>query len=303
MRALLTGATGTIGRRLVAGLADWQPRVLSRSVERARTVLGSVDAVAWDGRSPLPPSAFDGIDAVVHLAGEPVAEGRWSAAKKAAIRDSRVLSTRALVASALDCAAPPRVLVCASAVGFYGDRGDEELDESSAPGRGFLSEVCVEWERASSAGEAGGMRVVRLRLGVVLDREGGAFPQMVGPFRFGLGGPIGDGAQWMPWVHVDDVVGLIVHALTCDVSGALNAVAPGLLRQKEFAAALGRAVHRPAFLRTPKVALRLAFGEMADVLLASQRVSPVRTRASGYAFRRPELQGALESLVQGASSV
>jgi uncharacterized protein (TIGR01777 family) len=296
VRALLTGATGTVGRRLVATLAAERPRVLSRSRERAATVLGDADVVPWDGRSAVPASAFDGIDVVVHLAGEPAAEGRWSDAKKAAIRDSRVLGTRALVESMRSCATPPRVLVCASAVGFYGDRGDEELHESSPPGKGFLPEVCVEWEREAERFASADTRVVRLRIGIVLDKKGGALPRMVTPFRLGLGGPIGDGKQWMPWVHVDDVVGLALHAFTHGVSGAINAVAPHPVRQAKFAKVLAAALGRPALLRTPKVALRVAFGEMADVILASQRVLPIRANASGYAFRHPTLEGALRDL-------
>jgi uncharacterized protein (TIGR01777 family) len=295
MNVLLTGATGTIGRRLVARLPG--ARVLSRSPERATAALGGVRALPWDGRSVVAPGTLEGVDAVVHLAGEPVAEGRWTPAKKQSIRESRVLGTRALVESLRASGTRPRVLVCASAVGFYGDRGDEVLDEGSPAGKGFLSDVCAAWEAEASAASALGLRVLSLRIGLVLDREGGALARMLTPFRFGLGGPMGDGRQWLPWIHVEDVVGLVLHALEHDVSGAMNAVGPEPVRQVDFARALGRLLGVPAFLKAPRFALRAAFGEMADVLLASQRALPAKAMASGYTFRHPALAGALEDLL------
>ena len=295
MNVLLTGATGTIGRRLVARFPG--ARVLSRSPERATVALGGVRALPWDGRSVVAPGTLDGVDAVVHLAGEPVAEGRWTPAKKQSIRDSRILGTRALVGSLRASGTRPRVLVCASAVGFYGDRGDEVLDEASPAGSGFLSEVCAAWEAEASAASALGLRVVSLRIGLVLDREGGALATMLTPFRLGLGGPMGGGRQWLPWIHVEDVVGLVLHALEHDVSGAMNAVGPEPVRQVDFARALGRSLGVPAFLKAPRFALRAAFGEMADVLLASQRALPAKAMASGYTFQHPALAGALEDIL------
>lgn len=294
MTALLTGATGTIGRRLVARLPG--ARVLSRNPDRAAAVLGPITALRWDGRSPVPRDAFAGVDVVVHLAGEPVADGRWTSARKQAISESRVLGTRAIVESLRDCGAGPRVLICASAVGFYGDRGDEVLDETSAPGKGFLPEVCVAWEKEATAAETLGIRVVRLRIGLVLDREGGALARMLTPFRLGLGGPMGSGAQWQPWIHVDDVVGLVLHAANTDVSGAMNAVGPEPVRQLDFARALGRALGTPAFVKAPAFALRVALGEMAGLLLSSQRAVPAKAIATGYEFKYPTLGGALQEL-------
>ena len=296
-RTLVTGATGFIGTKLVAHL----PRavVLSRDAESVRRRLGVRDAYAWSPESGPPPSAvFEAVDAVFHLAGEPVAEGRWTAEKKRRIRDSRVLGTRHLVAGLAASPTKPRVLVCASAVGYYGDRGDQALDESAPAGRGFLPEVCAAWEREARAAEGLGIRVVHARIGVVLARDGGALAKLLPPFRLGAGGRLGSGQQWMPWIHVDDLVGLLVHAAAHDqVRGAMNAAAPRPVTNADFTRALGRALHRPAILPVPSLALRVLLGEMSEVLTASQRVLPTVAERTGFAFRYPDLDGALAALL------
>lgn len=300
-RVLVTGSTGTIGRRVVQSLGS--ARVLSRDPIRAAATHRGVDARAWDGRSRIAPEAFEGVDAVVHLAGEPVAEGRWTARKKREITDSRVLGTRALVDSLRSSRERPAVLVSASAVGYYGDRGDEPLDEASFPGGGFLAEVCKAWEAEALAAAELGIRVVCLRIGVVLDRAGGALPRMVAPFRAGIGGPLGHGKQWVPWIHVDDVVRLIEYAITHDdVAGPLNAVAPTPASNQELARLLGRTLHRPTLLRAPAIALRAALGEAASVVLASQRVLPTVAWRGRFRFTFPTLAEALEDLLAPSPS-
>jgi len=255
--------------------------------------------VSWDPLSPVSPAAVSGFDAVVHLAGESVV-GRWTEEKKKAIRESRVQGTRNLAAALAQSEAKPRVLVCASAVGFYGNRSEELLREESPAGQGFLSEVCREWEDASRiAGEAG-IRTVNLRIGLVLSAKGGALANMLKPFKLGLGGRIGSGQQWWSWIHVDDIVGGIHHAIgTETLSGPVNLVAPNPVRNAEFTKLLASVLGRPAFFPVPEFALRLAFGKMAaeELLLASQRVEPGKLGASGYAFRFRELRAALENLV------
>jgi uncharacterized protein (TIGR01777 family) len=240
-----------------------------------------------------------GFDAVVHLAGESVV-GRWTNEKKHAIRDSRVLGTRHLTAALAQAEVRPRVLVCASAIGFYGNRGDEILREESATGRGFLPEVCSEWEEATQAAADAGIRVVNLRIGLVLSAKGGALAKMLTPFRLGLGGRIGSGRQWWSWIHMDDIVGGIHHAMrTESLTGPVNLVAPNAARNAEFTKILASVLRRPAILPVPEFALRLVFGKQAaeEMLLASQRVQPGKLGTSGYKFRFRELRAALEDLV------
>jgi uncharacterized protein (TIGR01777 family) len=246
------------------------------------------------GRS-FAPGDFDGIDAVVHLAGENIAGRRWSAAQKQRIRDSRVLGTRSLAETLGGLDSPPRVLVCASAIGFYGSRGDELLDESSRPGDGFLPETCVEWESASAAAEQAGIRVVRLRIGLVLAAEGGALPRMLTPFKLGLGGRVGDGRQYMSWIALEDLVAVVRRALDDDaLAGALNAVAPGPVTNAEFTAVLGRVLRRPTLFPLPAFVVSLLFGEMGrELLLGSTRVVPRRLVDAGFRFRCPDLEAAL----------
>jgi uncharacterized protein (TIGR01777 family) len=235
---------------------------------------------------------------VVHLAGESVGEGRWTPEKKSRIRSSRVQGTRTLVSYLKGRAQRPEVLVSASAVGLYGDRGDELIGDDAAPGSGFLAEVAEAWEAEADRAAEVGIRVVKLRIGIVLSPEGGALGKMLPPFRLGVGGPIGSGKQWFPWVHLDDVVSTIEWALTTPTArGAYNLVGPEPVRQRDFAKALGAAVGRPAVLPAPAFALRLAFGEFADEgLLSGQRCVPGRLQAEGYGFRHPTLAGALAAV-------
>jgi len=255
--------------------------------------------VSWDPLAPLAPATVSGFDAVVHLAGESVV-GRWTEEKKKAIRESRVQGTRNLAAALAQSEVKPRVLVCASAVGFYGNRGDELLPEESPGGQGFLPEVCREWEDASRIAAEAGIRTVSIRIGLVLSAKGGALGNMLKAFKLGLGGRIGSGQQWWSWIHVDDIVGGIHHVIrTESLSGAVNLVAPNPARNAEFTKVLASVLGRPAFFPVPEFALRLAFGEMAagELLLASQRVEPGKLKASGYTFRFRELRAALENLV------
>ncbi len=287
-----------IGRALQARL-NAETVIVSRDPASAKRVFPRSETLAWNGRDDLPARSVEGVDVVFHLAGEPVAEGRWNDEKRARIRDSRVFGTRAVVRSiaSIDEARRPRVLVSASAVGYYGSRGDEVLTEESAPGEGFLPDVCKVWEEEALAAEAYGVRVVSLRIGIVLGREGGAFARMLPMFKMGVAGKLGDGSQWMPWIHLDDVVALFVHAARTDtLRGPLNAVAPAPVTNADFTHALARALRRPAIFSAPAPVLRLALGEMASVVLASQRVLPERATSSGFAFAFPTLEDALVDL-------
>ncbi len=284
MHVVLTGATGFIGSRLTALLreAGHQCNALART--------GSGDNTAW--------SSMEGADAVVHLAGEPVAQ-RWTEETKKRIRESRRDGTANLVRALGQLSRRPSVLVSASAIGVYGDRGDETLTEVSPPGSGFLAEVTREWEAAADGATALGMRVVKVRIGVVLGKNGGALAKMLPVFRAGAGGKLGSGRQWMSWVHLDDLTGLFRFALENNaVSGVLNGTAPNPVRNAEFTRDLAAALHRPALFTVPGAALRLMFGEMATVLLGGQRVLPAATEDAGFRFRYQELRSALESILR-----
>lgn len=299
MRVTATGATGLIGTRLVAALARRgdEVTVLSRDPERARERLGSgIEAVAWDPLGePAPASALSGRDGVIHLAGEPIAQ-RWSAAAKERIRMSRESGTANLVAGLRSADPRPRVLVSASGVDYYGPRGDEEVTESEPPGETFLAEVCVAWERAAQAAAELGVRVAIMRSGVALDPSGGALAKMLPPFKAGVGGPVAGGRQWLAWIHVDDLVGLYLAALDgADWSGPLNAAAPEPATNRDFSKALARALHRPALVPVPALALRILYGEMAQLITTGRRAVPARPLALGYAFAHPQLDEALRS--------
>lgn len=297
MRALVTGATGFIGRRLLEQLSD--PVVLTRNPRRAEIELGHCTAFAWDPMTGPPPKpAFDGVDVVFHLAGEPVADSRWTREKKMRIRDSRAVGTANLVATLADLAEKPKVLVSASAVGYYGNRGDEILDESSPPAGDFLADVCCLWEAAAQRATASGIRVVNPRIGVVLGSGGGALAKMLLPFKLGLGGRLGDGRQWTPWVHVDDVVGLLMHAAgTESVFGPMNATAPNPVSNRDFTRALAKTLHRPALFPVPSIGLELLVGEFAQIVLASQRVVPRVAETSGYRFKFPTIDEAFSDIL------
>ena len=297
MRVAVSGSTGLVGSQVVASLSAAGHEVV-RLVRRPPAP--GEKAVRWDPeKGEIDAAGLEGLDAVVHLAGENIASGRWNAARKAAIRDSRVNGTRLLCDALAGLARPPKTLVCASAIGYYGDRGADVLTEESPPGAGFLPEVCREWEAASAPAARKGIRVVALRIGVVLSPKGGALSRMLPPFRAGLGGVIGGGRQYVSWVALDDLVGIVLHALQSgELRGPVNAVAPRPVTNREFTEALGKALSRPTLLPVPAFALRLAVGEMADaLLLASTRVVPRRLEETGYRFRFPELSAALRHLL------
>jgi uncharacterized protein len=294
-RVLVSGSSGLIGTALVTALEAQGKQIVRLVRGRAKNAA----EIGWDPMTAFSPAAVSGFDAVVHLAGESIV-GRWTEEKKNAIRDSRVLGTRNLAVAVAHCAVRPRVFVCASAIGFYGNRGDEILGEKSSIGRGFLPEVCREWEDASRITAEAGIRTVNLRIGLVLSAKGGALAKMLVPFKLGLAGRIGPGRQWWSWIHIDDAVGAIQHALgTESLAGPVNLVAPNAVRNTEFTKTLASVLHRPAFFPVPEFALRLAFGKQAaeELLLASQRVQPRKLDSSGYEFRFRELRTALERLI------
>lgn len=295
MTVLVTGSTGLLGSALVPFLTDQGHRVI-RLVRKDP----KPDEVRWHPEAgTIDTAGLEGLDAVVHLAGENIAEGRWNAAKKARIRDSRVNGTRLLAESLAGLSAPPGVLVSASAIGYYGDRGDEVLREDSPAGSDFLAEACLAWEAAAQPAAQKGIRTVNLRTGIVLSAEGGALAKMLFPFKMGAGGVIGSGNQYMSWISIHDTIGVVHHALTTDaLQGPVNTVAPTPVTNREFTSTLGRALSRPTLFPMPAFAARLAFGEMADaLLLASARVEPVRLQETGYAFQHPHLEGALRHIL------
>ena len=298
MRVAITGSTGLVGSEVVSVLSAAGHEVV-RLVRRAPAP--GEKAVRWNpAQAEVDAAGLEGFDAVIHLAGENVGSGRWTAARKTAIRDSRVNGTRLLCDALAGLARPPKTLVCASAIGYYGDRGEELLTEESSHGTGFLAEVSREWEAASGSAARKGIRVVILRIGVVLSSNGGALPRMLPLFRAGLGGVIGGGSQYLSWVALDDLPFIVLHSLQCaGLVGPVNAVTPHPVTNREFTRALGNALSRPTPLPVPAFALRLAVGrEMADaLLLASARVFPRRLEATGYRFHFPELGEALRHLL------
>ncbi len=299
-RVLVSGVSGPIGTALLPTLKASGAQV-ARLLRpgSARDVAGDEERVAWDPAQPIPPDAVSGFDAVIHLAGESIV-GRWTPDKKAKIRDSRVIGTRNLALALAQARNKPQVFICSSAIGYYGDRGDEVLNEQSAPGAGFLADVCREWEAATQAASDAGIRTVPIRTGVVLSPKGGALGKMLLPFKMGMGGRIGDGRQWMSWIDVQDMVGAIHHILKTDLlHGPVNMVAPRPVTNAEFTRTLASALSRPAILPMPVFAVKLAFGEMGEtVLLGSQRVEPAQLVTSGYPFRFSSLRTSLESILK-----
>jgi uncharacterized protein (TIGR01777 family) len=299
MRVVITGSTGLVGSEVANYLSAGGHEVVR--LVRCLAVPGENAVLRWDPvKREIDATGLEGVDAVIHLAGENVGSGRWTASRKAAIRDSRVNGTRLLCDTLARLARPPKTLVCASAIGIYGDRGEDVLTEESPAAAGFLPEVCREWEAASAPAARKGIRVVTLRIGMVLSSKGGALSRMLPLFRAGFGGVIGSGRQYVSWIALDEIPLLLLHTLHCgDLSGPVNAVAPRPATNREFAEALGKALSRPTPLPVPAFALRLAVGrEMADaLLLASARVVPRRLEETGYVFRFPELGGALRHML------
>jgi len=296
MNILVSGSSGLVGSSLLLYMGSKGHSM--KSLVRQNPTHPS--QILWNPSETGPESAaLDGIEAVVHLAGASIASGRWSEARKRAIRDSRTIGTRLLVDSLVRMARPPKVLVCASAIGYYGSRGDEVLREDSAPGDDFLADVCKRWESATAPASQKGIRVVNLRFGIILSPAGGALAKMLLPFKMGLGGIIGSGAEYMSWIALSDILGIIAFALdTESLRGPVNAVAPNAVTNKEFTKTLGKVLHRPTLFPMPAFAARLAFGEMADaLLLSSARVEPSALKKAGFHFQWPALEGALQHLL------
>ena len=297
MNVSVTGATGLVGTRLTGTLVAAGHAVHMLGRKRPTSLAPAVEFSEWiSTQVEPPPGSLATADAVIHLAGEPVAQ-RWTRDAKDRIRSSRVEGTRRLVNTLSTQTRRPQVLVSASATGIYGSRGEEILTESSAPGTDFIARLAVDWEQAAARAETLGIRVVLLRLGIVLG-PGGALAKMLPAFRMGAGGRLGSGAQWMPWVHLEDVVGLILFALeNASLRGPVNATAPNPVTNAQFTRALGAALHRPAILPVPRFAIQLLFGEMAGLVLASQRVIPMAAQNSGYQFQYSDLDAALANLL------
>ena len=304
MRILVSGSTGFVGTALVQALQGQGHeivRLLRPGNPHKNAAAAGAQSIAWDPiANKFDAAAAESADALVHLAGASIADGRWNAARKQLLRTSRVDATRQLFAGLAKLQRPPRVVVAASAIGYYGNRGDETLTETSAPGNDFLAEVCREWEAETARGAEFGARVVQLRSGIILGAHGGALPNILLPFKLGAGGRLGDGRQWMSWITLRETVRIIQFALaTATLAGPVNSVAPNPVRNSEFTAILAKALHRPALFPAPAFALRLALGEMADaLLLSSQRVLPSKLAEAGYRFERPELAGALAEVLQ-----
>ncbi len=300
MNIIISGGRGLIGSYLVPELlsAGHSVTVWSRTPQEEKRA--GVGAFFWDPMAGPPPlESLDGVDVVVHLAGESVAH-KWTNELKKKIRESRTLGTRHLVEAIARLTVKPRALICSSATGYYGDRGEEELTETSAPGTGFLAEVCREWEQEADAASTLGLRVVKMRTGFVLAADGGALARLVGAFKTKMGGKLGSGKQWMPWIQMADVAGLYRFAVERDVAGIFNGSAPNPVRNEEFTEELGKALNEPAKMTIPEFALKMMFGEMAEVTLASQRALPQAAERAGYQFRFPQIAGALEASLKKA---
>lgn len=298
-RVLVSGASGPIGTALLPALKAAGAQIARLSRGGPKRISQDEESIPWNPAEPIPPDAVSGFDAVIHLAGESIV-GRWSAEKKRKIRDSRVSGTLHLAQALARTRNKPQVFICSSAIGFYGDRGDEILTEQSAPGRGFLPDVCREWEAATQAASDAGIRTAHIRTGVVLSPRGGALEKMLTPFKLGVGGKIGNGRQWMSWIDVQDMVGAIHHILKDDsLRGPINMVAAQPVTNAEFTKALGSVLSRPTIFPVPAFVVKLLFGEMGEtVMLGSQRVQPRVLEAAGYSFRFSNLRASLENLLQ-----
>ncbi|HEY3969078.1 MAG TPA: TIGR01777 family oxidoreductase [Planctomycetaceae bacterium] len=302
MNILVSGSTGLVGTALIPILTGAGHEVVRLVRSKARNP--SKELIGWDpAAKSIDAAGLDGLDAIVHLAGEPIAAGRWTAARKARIRDSRVQGTQLLCDALAHVARPPATLVCASAIGFYGDRGDEALTEASAAGSNFLADVCREWEAACDPARKKGIRVVNLRFGVILSPRGGALAKMLTPFKLGAGGVLGSGRQYMSCIAIDDCVGAILHSLSnTSVAGPLNVVGPEPVTNRVFTKTLGKVLGRPTIFPMPAFAARLAFGEMADaLLLSSSRVEPQKLSKTGFQFQCSTLESALRHVLGRAS--
>lgn len=295
MKAMIIGGTGFVGRHLAKRLD--RPVVVGRNADKIKQRLGDVEARPWNPDA-IDPSLFHGVDTVFHLAGESIFNGRWTPERKERIRTSRVDLTRRLVAAMGKCETRPKTLICASAIGYYGSRGNAVLNEDSTPGLDFLAQVCVDWEKAAMRASEYGLRVASLRNGLVLGKGGGALAQMLPIFRKGLGGRLGEGRQFMSWIHIDDLTSIMLHVAKDEsLSGPINAVAPKSVTNAKFTRTLGRVLKRPAFFHVPGFVLRLALGEFATAPLSSQRVIPEKLHRAGFEFAYPELKEALENLL------
>ncbi len=295
---MVSGASGPIGTALLPALKEAGAHV-TRLTRGSSPPSQGQEIIVWDPAQPISPNAVSGFDAVIHLAGESIV-GRWSEKKKEKIRDSRTVGTRHLAQSLSQAKIKPKVFVCSSAIGYYGDRGEEVLTEDSAPGQGFLPDVCREWEAATRLAADAAIRTVQIRTGIVLSPKGGALGSMLTPFKLGVGGKIGSGKQWMSWIDVQDMAGGILHVVNNDaLSGPVNMVAPTPVTNSEFTKTLASVLHRPAIFPVPSFVVKTLFGEMGEtILLGSQRVQPSQLLASGYPFRFRTLRESLERLLR-----
>jgi uncharacterized protein (TIGR01777 family) len=306
MKVAIIGGTGLIGSRLSKDLkrGGHEPIVLSRQVEASQQDAAISSVRKWNpGDSATNLQALESVDAVVNLAGEPIDSGRWTTSRKQRIRESRILSARSVVDAVSEMETKPKILISGSAVGIYGSRGDDVLEEAEEPGSDFLASVCRESELEAGLAQEHGLRVVNVRTGIVLSSSGGALSKMLVPFKLGLGGRIGDGKQWFPWIHEDDVAGILVHCLETDsISGAVNATSPGILTNRDFSEALGKAIGRPAVLPVPIFLLKAFFGKMSSVLFSSHRTSSKKIQESGYSFLHDEIMGALNECISNGET-
>ena len=298
---MVTGATGFVGKELVKKLNEkgHEIVVLTRNPETARFHLPiHCDIHFWNPeRYGIAPSTLKGVDAVINLAGEGIADGRWSPERKRKLIQSRVLSVRRLIDAMTYMNHKPKVFVSASAIGFYGDRGEELLDETSSKGKGFLSEVCQSWENETIKAKDLGIRTVACRIGMVLGHDGGALDKMLPPFKLGVGGKLGSGSQWMSWIHINDLIGMMIHAIeNPSIDGIYNAVSPKSVRNSEFTKILGQVLKRPTLFPVPKFILKIVLGELSELLLGSQRMSAKKISEAGFEFKYPQIKEALREV-------